>query len=375
MQEFKPFGDCGDSRVVSCPSPLHDKHNQGGCLEPIPVYRAAHLQPYLHYLKGLGAPVERELRRARLPALLSNDIDLYLPSIPTVSFLKAISRREGIDALGLRALRSLTIDDLSTQYVAMARRSPTLWAAFERFCELGPIDDASLRAWMAASPDDGIKFCTLSWCDRDAGGMLFEDWNLLLVLIAIVREFAGPAWQPDEMGFRSDTAPSRFASEQFPNTRFLAGQRATFINVPRKLLGLPHRTRTSHEESDRASSAAHVDANLPELDLVGSLEAVLSSYVSEHLPSIDQAAEMAGTSVRTLQRRLKAAGVNYSDLIRDIRGSAAIRLLRETDTSVLEIALDLGFDDPSHFARAFRHFAGMSPREFRRQQRMNQRAL
>ncbi len=42
-------------------------------VKPIPVYRAAHLLPYISFLRAAGAPVERHLRQARLPVLLADE--------------------------------------------------------------------------------------------------------------------------------------------------------------------------------------------------------------------------------------------------------------------------------------------------------------
>ena len=43
----------------------------------------------------------------------------------------------------------------------------------------------------------------------------------------------------------------------------------------------------------------------------------------------------------------------------------ARRLLRETDESIIQIALDLGYSSPSHFAQVFRRQVGVSPRDYR----------
>ncbi len=43
----------------------------------------------------------------------------------------------------------------------------------------------------------------------------------------------------------------------------------------------------------------------------------------------------------------------------------ARRLLRETDASIIQIALDLGYSSPSHFAQVFRRAVGVSPRHYR----------
>ena len=46
---------------------------------------------------------------------------------------------------------------------------------------------------------------------------------------------------------------------------------------------------------------------------------------------------------------------------------AARRLLRETDRSVITVANDVGYSNPSHFARLFRKDTGLSPSDYRRQ--------
>ena len=57
--------------------------------------------------------------------------------------------------------------------------------------------------------------------------------------------------------------------------------------------------------------------------------------------------------------------MSYPGLIGEIRHDVATRLLRETDATVLETALETGYEVPSHCDRAFRHVAGIGLREYR----------
>jgi AraC family transcriptional regulator len=45
---------------------------------------------------------------------------------------------------------------------------------------------------------------------------------------------------------------------------------------------------------------------------------------------------------------------------------AARRLLRETRKSILEIALETGYANPSHFTQRFRRETGLNPADYRR---------
>jgi AraC-like DNA-binding protein len=99
--------------------------------------------------------------------------------------------------------------------------------------------------------------------------------------------------------------------------------------------------------------------------LSDSLKLLLKPYLSEGCPDIRLAAEMAGSSVRTLQRRLSDEGLNYSTLIQQARLESAIHLLKDRQRKVIDVAFEVGYEDPSNFARAFRAFTGLSPLEFR----------
>jgi AraC family transcriptional regulator len=43
----------------------------------------------------------------------------------------------------------------------------------------------------------------------------------------------------------------------------------------------------------------------------------------------------------------------------------AQQLIRETSRSLIEIALEVGYTSPSHFAQVFRREVGMGPTQFR----------
>jgi AraC family transcriptional regulator len=45
----------------------------------------------------------------------------------------------------------------------------------------------------------------------------------------------------------------------------------------------------------------------------------------------------------------------------------ARRLLRETKMGIVDVALEVGYANPSHFARLFRRETGLSPSDYRRQ--------
>jgi AraC family transcriptional regulator len=97
----------------------------------------------------------------------------------------------------------------------------------------------------------------------------------------------------------------------------------------------------------------------------------ITDWIAEHLTeefSLDRLAAQAGLSRFHFQRLFKAAtGVAPSQYHINLRMEEARRLLRETEMGVLDVALEVGYANPSHFARLFRRESGLSPSEYRRQ--------
>ncbi len=97
------------------------------------------------------------------------------------------------------------------------------------------------------------------------------------------------------------------------------------------------------------------------------VRAEISQALSGGVPMVSDIASRLGMSARTLQRRLGENGVSYQDLVDDSRRRLAERLLRETRYSLLDVAFMTGFSEQSAFTRAFKRWAGQTPRSFRLQ--------
>ncbi|REK77576.1 AraC family transcriptional regulator [Paenibacillus paeoniae] len=82
-------------------------------------------------------------------------------------------------------------------------------------------------------------------------------------------------------------------------------------------------------------------------------------------PTLQQAAEQFGMSVRTLQHKLKSESTTFNDLSVQVRKETAMRYLRNRNASVGDIAYALHFSEPSAFQSAFKKWTGMTPGQYR----------
>lgn len=91
----------------------------------------------------------------------------------------------------------------------------------------------------------------------------------------------------------------------------------------------------------------------------------VSQSLSEGVPTISEIASRLGMSGRTLQRRLSDQGQSFQDLVDAARRQLAERLLQQTDYSLAEVSFLTGFSEQSAFTRAFKRWAGQTPRSYR----------
>jgi AraC-like DNA-binding protein len=82
-------------------------------------------------------------------------------------------------------------------------------------------------------------------------------------------------------------------------------------------------------------------------------------------PDFETLAKQLHTTSSTLRRRLEDEGHSYQAIKDDLRRDLAINYLSRSRSSVMDVALALGFAEPSAFHRAFKKWTGANPGEYR----------
>jgi AraC family transcriptional regulator, transcriptional activator of pobA len=149
---------------------------------------------------------------------------------------------------------------------------------------------------------------------------------------------------------------------QLHEERFLA--RAGFRIAMRGLLAL-----IAVEVARLAAGRARGSTEAIALEPTGATVDALRKLVEEHFHKERQLAFYADKLAMTVDRLndhvRRATGVTAGHLIRQRVLTEAKRQLVFTSQPIHEIAYDLAFSDPSHFARFFRKQTGTTPHEFR----------
>ncbi len=90
-----------------------------------------------------------------------------------------------------------------------------------------------------------------------------------------------------------------------------------------------------------------------------------SHHLAPEPPSVAATARALGMSTRTLQRRLRADGTAFADILDHVRADMAVAYLGNPNLTTAEVAYLLGYVEATSFYRAFRRWHQCTPEIFR----------
>jgi len=101
-------------------------------------------------------------------------------------------------------------------------------------------------------------------------------------------------------------------------------------------------------------------------------KAILKRLLAGQRPGIQDLARELHLSTRTLQRRLTGQGITFQRLLEETRRELARHYLLHASLELNETAYLLGYEDANSFFRAFHHWEGTSPGQWRVLQKNSQ---
>ena len=333
----------------------------------VPLIQTSILRPFTRYLEQLGAPVENGLRKAKLPVISLDNPALYISTAAFWDFAGIMAQREGIENLGILVGEAAGANSLAPTFRQLLLTCPTLYQALLLTSRKLASRSSLSYIGVVDTGADTSRFYHHTSFGLQHPSHYHMEWFALSAMVEIVRVFTGRDWRPAEIGLISRRVPGRMIQSRFPDTRFVYGQPSSYLNIDAALLSTPPCMDSGMETVDESTTPLSTGHSHPADDFAGSLKQLLAAYLPEGTPSVNLIADVAGTSTRTLQRQLRAAGLNYRELLEQVRYDRAIRLLANPDNTIIDIASQLGYSEPTHFTRAFRRMAGISPRAYKRQ--------
>lgn len=318
-------------------------------MESIPLIRRTAFQHCTSTLESLGYSADRVLARASIPSWQYGRPDEMVPFHDMLRALNAGAQSIGDQSFGLIAADRNPMK--FGTFASFIARSVSLYDACRNATRLVNLLNSTSHMRVYRVPS-GILIC------RDHPPSWQLEQYVLRHAVGLVQMAAGPHWRPREVYLCSQETYGLNDTELFADTIFHVGQPLLAVAVPESLL-----SASFENGSDFASDATEkmLRETAAADDFVGSVCQIIEAMLPYYHPSIATISEILGVSKRTLQRELAKEGVVYRDLVGQVRFKIARERLVESDMRLRDIAHELGYASETHFVRAFRHWAGITP--------------
>ena len=323
-------------------------------MQQIPLIRRSAFQQCTSAMAQLGINPDRVLSRAGIGMWHRGAPDDW---VPLAEFHNAME--SGAATLGDRLFGVTVAEKNPMQFGVIGRtitRSVSLYSGLRASTHLVNKLNTSSKIWLSEGAD------MIWFCRSPAPNVLLEQF-VLGHMVSLVHMAAGDEWQPQDVRLSAPVNPELNRIKVFDNAAVRTDQPCLAIAIPKALLTA--QIHAGPAGNDRGSPERRSRVILPPEDFVGSVRIVIESALADRYPTIDMLSEIVCIPKRTLQRELAREGLTYRALVSQVRYRMACKLLSETDMPIQEIANELSYSRDVHFIRAFRHWAGMAPGEFR----------
>jgi AraC-like DNA-binding protein len=346
---------------------------------PLPAVPTINLASLMYglddYLRERGADPNSILNRAGLTAGDLTDPERRVPLIRFLGLLEICADELGDPHFGLR---------FGTQYdprhagvvgnVALASR--TVRGALQTIGRYLPtmVDSAVYRLEV----EGGTAFSYSYYIDPLM--MTYRqknDWGVAFVCNVIRHGLGEPDWAPAEVllpQLAAESAAARRDRVALLRAQVRSGHAWAGMRFDAAVLDRPMKTADAMiERLMRHYGDLQLAGLGTERDELARLRRSIAQLVVEGDNSVERLAQSLGWSVRTLQRRLAARGLSYSDLLAEVRMTLALNLLENPSLGIAQIAYCLGYSEVSTFNHAFRRWVGQPPRDYRNSRKSSPR--
>jgi len=323
----------------------------------LPVTTGAVVQLYANHFQSLGAPVEKLLEQQAICPDRLEIPGLVVPLQKAFRFAELACQSLQAEHLALGLGLATSIQDFGS-YGRRLQAAPTLGKYLEHATALFNIITTGERLWLS---DCGNQIRLNIASPGEVGlGMHQSHLGIIGVTISVCRKVLGQSWSPEEVGFAYQSREKVPAVDLFSDSRIISGLPHSYISIPKRATAVRLNQHTG------AADIEDQDTGRLPTTLTGLLETQIEALITAGAKfHVETVADSLMMSKRTLQRAIAYEGLNYFQLLSDVRLRKAMDWLDRSDKPVTEIALALGYTDVSNFSRAFRRHTGISPRAFR----------
>src|SRR5437660_5625775 len=321
-------------------------------------------------LEELGLRQEAVLRQAGLPIGLFNQDKIQVSTEEFSALYRGIADASNDPACGLKLGTEERVERYDPIKIAtLSARS--FRDAVERLARYKQLTCPEEIRVVERGNESAVQFVWLLAHEKEPP--LLVDVCFAWI-IAMARRGSGRPLSPKRVELQRGPAHREMYERHFRcPVKFKADQNALVFS--KADMELPFLT---HNADLLATVAPQLEAELTEQlarkTFTEQAKGILKQLLAGQRPGIQDLARELHLSTRTLQRRLTEQGITFQRLLDEARHELARHYLLHSSRELNETAYLLGYEDANSFFRAFHHWEGTSPGQWRLLQKNGQLA-
>jgi AraC-like DNA-binding protein len=332
-------------------------------LTAIPMAEGGLTRLAVERLKSARVPLGPILKHSGLTPEQIAEPEERLSVRSQIAFLHEAASALKDDHLGFTLARDHDPRGVGLLYYVMAS-SPTLGAALQRLARYSKVTNEALVFGYREGSSLNV---TLSYSGVPRHSDIQQMEFCMFAAIRICRLLTGRQLVPQHFAiahYRSEgtTEMSRFVGTK---VKFGAERDEFALNIETRELPVIHADNYLNDLLLKYCEAALVNRRGDVSHLRTKVENAISSLLPHGRVLVGDVARTLAMSERTLGRKLADEGLNFTDVLKNLRRDLAVRYLDDRKLRVSKIAWLLGFKEVSAFTHACKRWTGKTPRQMR----------
>lgn len=323
--------------------------------------RAAALTHFFEVIRERGVNPLPLLREVGLSLALLADPDQRIPAESVVRLLELAAKACGDEQLGLRMAQARQLSDFGMVSLLISHQ-PTLRDALQTLIDYRHLINDSLALKM-----EEVGHQVILREEVISGQPAQQASELAMgVLMRLCSGVLGPAWRPSYVCFTHAMPRETVLHQRFFRCPVHFDSEFNALVCEADDLAVPN-PAAAPALAHYAQRLVDTLPSLPEPSTVQEVRKAIYLMLASGQATTSYVAQTLGLSVRTMQRRLDAAGIDFSQLVNEVRTDLVQRYLDNPRHSLGTISQMLGYSAPSAFTRWFGAQFGSSPQRWREQ--------
>jgi AraC-like DNA-binding protein len=332
-------------------------------LVSIPMARGGLSRLAIARLKSAGVLVEPLLRRAGLTPEVVAEPEERLSVRSQVALLDEVAIALKDNCLGFTLARDFEPREIGLLYYVMAS-SQTLGEALKRLARYSKVTNEAL---VFGYREGNRLIISLSYSGVPRHSDRHQIEFCMFGLLRICRLLTGQNIVPQHFSIAHHRSEGIAEMARFVGTKveFGADRDEFALNLDARELPLVHSDSYLNDLLVKYCEAALADRRDDTSQLRTKVENAIASVLPHGKVLVEDIARGLGMSERTLARKLSDEGLNFTEILQNLRRDLAVRYLKDHKLHVSKIAWLLGFREVSAFTHAYKRWTGKTPSQMR----------